>query len=47
MIAFLEMFEAQYGGAENYAKNFCHLSDGDLDVIKSHLVVERLISSNL
>ncbi|EIM87943.1 uncharacterized protein STEHIDRAFT_54230 [Stereum hirsutum FP-91666 SS1] len=50
MIAFLEMFEEQYGGAENYAKNFCHLSDGDLDVIKSHLVVERpisLTSSNL
>lgn len=46
MIAFVEMFDEKYGGAEQYVKNFCGLSDADIDVIKSHLTIERPDASN-
>ncbi|KAI0321984.1 protein-tyrosine phosphatase-like protein [Amylostereum chailletii] len=39
MIAFLKVVEERYGGAENYAKQFCDLTDGDLTTIRDHLVV--------
>ncbi|THH19929.1 hypothetical protein EW146_g1352 [Bondarzewia mesenterica] len=41
MLAFLRMFRERYGGAEEYVKKYCRLSDDDIAVIRRHLVVPR------
>ncbi|KAG8219010.1 protein-tyrosine phosphatase-like protein [Butyriboletus roseoflavus] len=39
MHATLGLFRDKYGGVENYVKNFCGLTDDDLSIIQSNLVV--------
>ena len=38
MIAFLRMFKERYGGAEEYARTYCGLSDDDIGLIRRHIV---------
>lgn len=39
MHAMLGLLRDKYGGVEAYVKKFCGLSDGDILVIRSNLVV--------
>ena len=39
MRAALDLLRDKYGGVEAYVKNFCGLSDDDMSIIRSNLVV--------
>jgi hypothetical protein len=39
MIAFFDLLEEKYGGVETYVKTYTGLTDEDLRIIRSNLVV--------
>lgn len=41
MLAVLDMLEKEFGGAERYLRDYCGLSDEDLDALKSNLIVQE------
>ncbi|KAJ6583775.1 protein-tyrosine phosphatase-like protein [Mycena sp. CBHHK59/15] len=47
MSAFLDMLEAQYSGAEEYAKRYADLSDEDITTIRHNLLVPATDSSTI
>lgn len=41
MVAFLAFLQEKHGGAEEYLKRFCHLTDDDIKVIRENLLASR------
>lgn len=41
MLAFMQMLEERYGGAEAYVKKYCGLTDEDLQAIRSNFVAAK------
>ena len=41
MNAFLALLQEQYGGAEEYIKRFCGLTDDDINIIRENLLIPR------
>ena len=39
MHATLGLLRDKYGGVENYVKNFCGLTDDEISIIRSNLIV--------
>ena len=39
MLAFLDLLETKYGGVEEYAKQYAHLSETDISTIRANLLV--------
>lgn len=39
MIAFLELLESKYGGAEGYIKHYVGLSEHDINIIRNNILV--------
>ncbi|EJD01490.1 uncharacterized protein FOMMEDRAFT_21865 [Fomitiporia mediterranea MF3/22] len=42
MFAFLNMLQKKYGGADSYIRNFCGLSEGDVETISRNLVQDAV-----
>ncbi|KAJ3782657.1 protein-tyrosine phosphatase-like protein [Lentinula aff. detonsa] len=39
MLAFLELLDTKYGGVVEYIKNYVHLSESDIDIIRNNMFV--------
>lgn len=38
MMGTLQMMSEKYGGVEGYVKTYCRLTEGDIAIIREHLV---------
>jgi hypothetical protein len=41
MVAFMKMLQDSYGGAAGYAKQFCGLTDEDVETIRKNLTMVK------
>lgn len=41
MIQTIEVIQTQYGGVQNYVKQVCGLTDGDISKIRKRLLVDE------
>lgn len=39
MLAFLDLLDTKYGGVEEYIRNYTHLSESDIAVIRNNMLV--------